>query len=190
MRGSRRRVLRSVRMPSDAAHGARARTGCGFATSVPRRASTCCAVAAQFAVPASAARSAARSGWRWGSLLVSLVAFALLRMPAALITVAVLGLPLLFVIYLREADAFRDLPPRVLALTAVLGIGLGVGWVLLTRRGLRPVLRVRARRRDRPVSRCCRRPSASRSGGVLLMLVPVVVVRLIGPPTESPWTAS
>ncbi len=53
-------------------------------------------------------------------------------MPAALITVAALGLPLLFLLYLRETDAYRDLPARTLLLTAALGIALGVGWVLLT----------------------------------------------------------
>ena len=41
-------------------------------------------------------------------------------------------MPLLFLLYLRETDAFRDLPSRMLLLTAALGIGLGVGWVLLT----------------------------------------------------------
>ena len=49
-----------------------------------------------------------RSAFRLGLvvLLVALVAFALLRLPAALITVAALGLPFLFLLYLRESDAF------------------------------------------------------------------------------------
>ena len=65
-------------------------------------------------------------------VLLGLVTFATLRMPAPLITVAALGLPLLFLLYMRETDAFRDLPTRTLLLTVSLGIGLGVGWVLLT----------------------------------------------------------
>ena len=45
-------------------------------------------------------------------MLLALVAFALLRLPAPLIAVAALGLPLLFLIYLQESDARRDLPAR------------------------------------------------------------------------------
>jgi len=65
-------------------------------------------------------------------VLAALVAFALLRLPAALVTVAALGLLFLFLLYLRESEAFADIPARTWALTGVLGIGLGVGWVLLT----------------------------------------------------------
>src|SRR3954447_22049723 len=65
-------------------------------------------------------------------VLVALVAFALLRLPAALVTVAALGVPFLFVLYLYESDGFADIPARVWVLTAGLGVGLGVGWVLLT----------------------------------------------------------
>jgi RsiW-degrading membrane proteinase PrsW (M82 family) len=65
-------------------------------------------------------------------VVVALVAFALLGMPAALISVAALGLPLLFLLYLYETDAHLDIPVSILVLTALLGIGLGVCWVLLT----------------------------------------------------------
>src|SRR3954447_8566183 len=37
-------------------------------------------------------------------VLVALVAFALLRLPAALVTVAALGFPLLFALYVRDSD--------------------------------------------------------------------------------------
>ena len=43
-------------------------------------------------------------------VLLALVTFATLRMPACLISVAALGLPLLFLLYLHETDARRDLP--------------------------------------------------------------------------------
>jgi len=65
-------------------------------------------------------------------VLLALVTFAVLRMPGSLIAVASLGLPLLFLLYLHETDARRDLPVAMLILAAVLGIALGVGFVLLT----------------------------------------------------------
>ena len=75
-----------------------------------------------------------RTPFRFGLLavLLALVGFTLLKLPAAMIAVAALGGPLLFLIYLYEADAFRDLPARMLAATVLIGLGLGVVWVLLT----------------------------------------------------------
>jgi RsiW-degrading membrane proteinase PrsW (M82 family) len=66
------------------------------------------------------------------AVVVALVVFAVLRLPAALIAVAALGLPFLFVLYLIETNAHRDIPVNVLVLTVVLGVGLGVCWVVLT----------------------------------------------------------
>ena len=48
--------------------------------------------------------------------------------------VAVLGWPLLFLIYVWQADMFRDIPIRILVLAAALGVVLGVGWWLLAGR--------------------------------------------------------
>ncbi|GAT10996.1 zinc ribbon domain-containing protein [Mycolicibacterium novocastrense] len=75
-----------------------------------------------------------RTAFRIGLLVLvaALIAFTLLRLPAAVVTVAALGLPLLFVLYLRESDAFRDFPVGTLVLTVVLAVGLAVGWALLT----------------------------------------------------------
>ncbi len=127
-----------------------------------------------------------RSAFRLGLavLLVCLVAFTLLRLPAALITVGTLGLPVLYFIYLRESDAFRDFPFGTLVLTALVGVGLGVGWVLLTGAmvarsyevGLgsamvgMPMLRVGI---GIPL------------GGVILMLMPAVVVRVLRPSSRE-----
>ena len=111
-----------------------------------------------------------------GLLAAALVAATLLRMPAALITVASLGLPLLFVLYLRESDAFRDLPRRELALTAALGVVLGVGWALLTGAAV-------ARSYGVPLGagiaaeRILRDGIAVPLGSMLLMLVPALVTR-------------
>ena len=114
-------------------------------------------------------------GW-----LVAVVLFGLLRMPATLIAVATLGLPLLFVLSLWEAGAHQDLPRRTLALTAVLGIGLGVGWALLTGA-------VVARSYGVPlqsgiaVTRLLQMGIGIPAVGALLTLVPAVVVRLMRP---------
>jgi len=111
---------------------------------------------------------------------IALVTFATLRMPAALITVASLGLPLLFLLYLRETDAYHDLPVRTLLLTAGLGITLGVGWVLLTGAAV-------ARSYGVPLGtgiaagRLLKDGLGVPVGSMLLMLVPVVVVRLLRP---------
>ncbi|MGV0813248.1 zinc ribbon domain-containing protein [Mycolicibacterium boenickei] len=117
-------------------------------------------------------------------LLVGLVACALLRLPAALIAVAALGLPLLFLIYLHESDAFRDLHRANLALTIVLGIALGVGWVLLTGQMM-------ARSYGVPLGagvtgfRIMRHGLGIPLGGAVLMLVPAVVVRLLRPSSRE-----
>jgi len=120
-----------------------------------------------------------------GLLLAALVAATLFRLPAALITVAALGLPLLFLIYLQEADVHRDIPSGTLVLTAALGICIGVGWVLLTGAAA-------ARSYGVPLgagisgSRLLRDGLGVPVGGMLLMLVPAVLVRFSRPgPREA-----
>jgi hypothetical protein len=115
-----------------------------------------------------------------GLVLLGLVTFATLRMPAALITVAALGLPLLFLLYLKETDAHHDLPVSTLLLTAGMGIALGVGWVLLTGAMV-------ARSYGVPLGagiaagRLLREGLGVPIGGMLLMIVPVILVRLLRP---------
>lgn len=110
-------------------------------------------------------------------LAAGLVATALFRLPAALITVAALGLPVLFGIYLKESDVHRDVPRSTLALTAALGTALGIGWALLTGAAM-------ARAYDVPLgmgitgSRVLSRGIGVSLGSGVLMLVPVLLVRL------------
>jgi hypothetical protein len=117
-------------------------------------------------------------------VLIGLVTFATLRMPAALITVAALGLPFLFLLYLHETDAHRDLPVRTLILTAGLGIALGVGWVLLTGAMV-------ARSYGVPLGTGIAAGRLLREGlgvpitGMLIMLVPAVLVRISQPSTRE-----
>ncbi|MCB0941101.1 MAG: zinc ribbon domain-containing protein [Mycobacterium sp.] len=121
-----------------------------------------------------------RTPFRVGLALIvlGLAVFAVLKVPAALITVAALGLPLLFLLYLAESDAYRDLPARVLAVAAVFGAALGVGYVLLTGEMV-------ARSYGVPMAaglamhHVMREGVAIPTGGMLLMLVPVALARLL-----------
>jgi hypothetical protein len=115
---------------------------------------------------------------------VSLVVFALLRLPAALVTVASLGFPFLFLLYLHESDGFQDIPTRTWALTAALGIGLGVGWVLLTGALVARSYGI-ALGAGVVGARLLKMGVGIPLGGVILMLMPAVIVRLLRPPTRE-----
>jgi hypothetical protein len=110
-------------------------------------------------------------------LAVALTVGTFLRMPAALIAVASLGIPMLFALYLRESDVSRDIPRSTLILTVTLGITLGVGWVLLTGAAV-------ARAYGVPLGagiaggRILRDGIAVPVGSMLLMLVPALVARI------------
>ena len=117
-------------------------------------------------------------------VLIALVAFALLRLPAALVTVAALGFLFLFMLYVRESDGFADIPARTWALTALLGIGLGVGWVLLTG-GMMARSYGIALGAGIVGARMLRMGIGIPLGGVILMLMPAVIVRLLRPPTRE-----
>ncbi|HJT90815.1 MAG TPA: zinc ribbon domain-containing protein [Mycobacterium sp.] len=130
--------------------------------------------------------SRSRTAFRLGLVvvLVALVAFTLLRLPAALVTVSALGLPLLFLIYLRESDAFHDVPLGTWVLTAALGIGLAVGWVLLTGAAVARSYGI-ALGSGIVGARMLRDGIGIPLGGVVLMLMPAVIVRLLRPPTRE-----
>ncbi|MDT5017930.1 MAG: hypothetical protein QOD39_4090 [Mycobacterium sp.] len=127
-----------------------------------------------------------RTAFRLGLavVLVALIVFTLLRLPAAVITVAALGLPFLFVIYLRESDAFHDFPVRTVVLTIALGIGLGVGWVLLTGAMVARSYGV-ALGAGIVGTRMLQMGIGIPLGGVILMLMPAVIVRVLRPPTRE-----
>ena len=109
-------------------------------------------------------------------LAAALAVATFLRMPAALIAVASLGLPLLFALYLRESGVSQDIPRITLALTTTLGIVLGVGWALLTGAAV-------ARAYGVPLGagiageRILRDGIGVPVGSMVLMLVPALVTR-------------
>ena len=113
---------------------------------------------------------------------IALIGFALLKLPAAGVTVAALGMPLLFVLYLRASGVGLDIPRISLILTAILGAGLGAAWVLVTGQLV-------ARSYGVPMSvglalnHLLQDGSSIPTLGMVLMVLPAVVMRLL--PTES-----
>lgn len=111
---------------------------------------------------------------------VALAASVLAKLPAAGIAVSALGLPLLFVLYLRASNLDRDIPRASLILAAVLGAALGAGWVLLTggmvARSLNVSIGV-----GLAVHHLLGQGVAIPAAGMLLMLAPAAVVRLTRP---------
>lgn len=110
--------------------------------------------------------------------VIALIGFALLKLPAAGVTVAALGLPLLFVLYVRASGVDLDIPRTSLILSATLGAGLGVAWVLIAGQLV-------ARAYGVPMSVGLALNHLLREGfsipivGMVLMVLPAVVVRLI-----------
>jgi hypothetical protein len=116
----------------------------------------------------------------------ALVVLAVLRWQAAMVGVAAVGFPLLFQLYLQEADVYHDLPVPKLAIAAVLGAVLGWAWAFLT---------------SAPVARLLTTGLVAGVDvhevgivallvpvvGLLLMLAPVAVLRLLrgGDPVEA-----
>lgn len=79
------------------------------------------------------ARSA-RNPFRIALLMFAagMIGFGFLREPGPLVTLASLGLPLLFVLYLWQSGVLRDMPHLHFAIPLIAGALLGVGWVILT----------------------------------------------------------
>ncbi len=114
-------------------------------------------------------------------LFLALIALALLRWQAPLITISALGFPLVFVLYLHQADAQ---PVRSLALTAAIGIGLGVGWALLTGTVVADFYDV-ALGAGESEPQALLVGLAIPIGSAVLMLVPAMVVRLLRPESRE-----
>jgi hypothetical protein len=109
---------------------------------------------------------------------------ALTRLPTAGIAVSALGLPLLFVLYLRASSLNRDIPRTSLALAAILGAGLGAGWVLLTGGMVARTYNV-STSAGLALHHLFAQGVAIPAAGMLLMLLPAVVLRLIRPGTRE-----
>jgi hypothetical protein len=118
------------------------------------------------------------------ALFLLLIALGVLRLQAPMIAVSALGLPLVFLLYLYETDIHRELTVRMLVPTALLGIGLGVGWALATGSLVADFYDVSlANASSRRLAQLV--GVAVPVGAAILMLVPTVVMRLVHPTRES-----
>ncbi|MCX2929358.1 zinc ribbon domain-containing protein [Mycobacterium sp. CVI_P3] len=117
-------------------------------------------------------------------LLTALVGFSMLRLLGPLVITASLGAELLFVLYLWQSDVFRDMPRRAWLLAPVLGVVFGVGWWLWTGQ-------IVADSYDIPLGVSSQLQHVINFGlvitlaGIVPMLLPVVVVRLLRLPTHE-----
>jgi hypothetical protein len=114
--------------------------------------------------------------------LAALVICSWLRLVGPLVIVTAFGIPLLFVVYLWQSDAFADIEFRALALAIAVGVGTGVGWWLWA--GVRV-----ANSYGVPLGVGAQLQDSLNLGmivtvvGALLMVAPAIVVRLLG------WTS-
>jgi RsiW-degrading membrane proteinase PrsW (M82 family) len=113
------------------------------------------------------------------ALLVELVAVAVPRWQVPLIAMSALGLLVPFVVYLKDSDAFKDLPLGCLLLAAMAGVGLGVGWALLTETFAHSYFV--ALGAGLTAGQVLREGLAIPLGGAVLMLLPVALVRTTRP---------
>ncbi|MGY4708103.1 zinc ribbon domain-containing protein [Mycolicibacterium sp. CBM1] len=118
-------------------------------------------------------------------VLIGLIGFAIVKMPSALITICALGLPVLFVLYLSESKVYRDISVNVLAAAGILGAALGVGWIMLTGEIVARAYGV-PMAASLAIGHVIREGIAIPAGGVAVMLLPTVVVRLLaGTPRQA-----
>ena len=113
-------------------------------------------------------------------LLTALVLFVFLRWQAPMVAMCALGFPMLFVLYLHESDVDDDVPVRILAVTAALGVALGCSWALLTGGIVADSYDVALR--DAPFEGDVLLEGFLISiGGAVAMLIPALAVRLLRP---------
>ena len=113
-------------------------------------------------------------------LVVLLTVTAAMLWQAPLIGLVSVGMPVLFLAYLNESDAFADLSRGTLLITATLSIALGVGWALGTDAA---VARTNDDALGIPVTtaRLLFTGFAIPLGFVVLLLAPMVLIRLWRP---------
>lgn len=128
-----------------------------------------------------------RTPFRLGmvALLVVIAMLSEVRANGPLGAVAVVGGPLLFLVYLWQADALRDIPRRALLIAMVTGAGLAVSWWLFTGRLLAGSYGVTTATGLALQNVLTDFGLAVTLGGAVLMLLPAVLVRLLRVPVHD-----
>jgi PrsW family intramembrane metalloprotease len=127
-----------------------------------------------------------RGTFRVGLALVAVVVvvLCLLRWQLAMVATTTFAPPLLLVVYLTETGVIADLFRRVWAPTLVVGLGVGVGWALLTESIVSESYSL-GLGTEAPTARLVRDAVLIPFGGVLALQLPVVIVRLTRPPARE-----
>ncbi len=118
-------------------------------------------------------------------LLVAMLGFAALRANMPMGAVAVLGAPVIFVLYLWQSDAFRDIPARALVIAALTGAGTAVVWWVVAGRLLSSSFGVTAAAGQALLNALASAGLTANLGGAVLMVLAPVVVRLLRVPVND-----
>jgi hypothetical protein len=122
-------------------------------------------------------------------LLLTMVVLSVLQINAALGAVTVLGAPVLFIVYMWQSDAFRDLSGRALLIAFLTGSSLAVAWWLLTGRLLAGSYGVSTAAGLALQNLLAGFGLAVTVGGAVAMVLPSVVLRLLRVPVSEPLDA-
>lgn len=114
-------------------------------------------------------------------VLVAIIGLALARLNGPLGVTATIGWPLLFLIYVWQTDVFRDIPARILAVAALLGVVLGVSWWLAAGRLLAGSYGV-STGSGLMLTGVLNAGLLITAGGAVLMMMPAVLTRLMPMP--------
>jgi len=118
-------------------------------------------------------------------LLVTIVVLSALRANMPMGAIAVLGGPVLFLVYLWQSDALREIPVRALVIAAGIGVGTAVAWWFLAGRLLASSYGVTPAAGQALLNVLAGYTLAVTTGGAVLMVLPAVVVRLLRVPVDD-----
>jgi hypothetical protein len=118
-------------------------------------------------------------------LLVTIVVLSALRANMPMGAIAVLGGPVLFLVYLWQSDALREIPVRALVIAAGIGVGTAVAWWFLAGRLLASSYGVTPAAGQALLNVLAGYTLAVTTGGAVLMVLPAVAVRLVRVPVDD-----